>query len=188
MSIADNIKALREKHGISQIELAQIIGVTDKAISAWETGQKTPRMGNIQKMADYFGLEKSDIIEDVTKNPLSQRIRNRRKELGLSISSIASKTNIDARQIEEWERDIDPKTVNENALKRLCDALKINPLFFKGFIEKDTGVEIILPLETETIEEVSLLQCFRSLSYANKQFLLKQAKLLMLEDTTAIDK
>ena len=62
MSIGKNIKALREKQGLSQVELAKKIGVTDKAVSSWETGAKTPRMGNIQKMADVFGVEKSEII------------------------------------------------------------------------------------------------------------------------------
>ncbi|MBR6637723.1 MAG: helix-turn-helix transcriptional regulator, partial [Lachnospiraceae bacterium] len=45
-------------------EMAKIAGVTDKAISTWESGTRIPRMGAIQKMADYFGLQKSDIIED----------------------------------------------------------------------------------------------------------------------------
>lgn len=44
--------------------MAKIAGVTDKAISTWESGTRIPRMGAIQKMADYFGLQKSDIIED----------------------------------------------------------------------------------------------------------------------------
>lgn len=64
MSIAENIKRLRIQHGLSQLELANIIGVSDKAVSTWELGTKTPRMGAIQRMADYFGVLKSDIIED----------------------------------------------------------------------------------------------------------------------------
>lgn len=64
MGIKENIKALRESHDLSQKELAKIAGVTDKAVSSWETGEREPRMGAIQKIADYFGLRKSDIIED----------------------------------------------------------------------------------------------------------------------------
>ena len=65
MSIGKNIQSLRLQHGLSQKELASIIGVTDKAVSAWEKGRITPRMGAIQKMADYFHIKKSDIIEPV---------------------------------------------------------------------------------------------------------------------------
>jgi repressor LexA len=64
MSIANNIKHLRESHGMSQAEFGGIAGVTDKAVSTWETGRKEPRMGAIQKIADYFGIKKSDIIEE----------------------------------------------------------------------------------------------------------------------------
>ncbi len=64
MSIAENIKRLRLSHGLSQAEFGAIAGVTDKAVSTWETGAKDPRMGAIQKLADHFHLSKSDIIED----------------------------------------------------------------------------------------------------------------------------
>jgi transcriptional regulator with XRE-family HTH domain len=64
MSIGMNIKKLREMHNLTQVELAKIAGVTDKAVSAWETETKEPRMGVIQKIADHFGIKKSNIIED----------------------------------------------------------------------------------------------------------------------------
>ena len=63
MAIGDNIKNLRLKHGLSQLELADVVGVSDKAVSTWEQNKVVPRMGAIQKMADYFDIQKSDIIE-----------------------------------------------------------------------------------------------------------------------------
>lgn len=64
MSIADNIKRLRESHGLTQAQFGEIAGVTDKAVSTWESGKKDPRMGAVQKLADYFGISKSDILLD----------------------------------------------------------------------------------------------------------------------------
>ncbi len=64
MGISENIKMLREQYKLSQKELGQIAGVSDKAVSTWEKGIKEPRMGAIQKIADYFGIQKSNIIED----------------------------------------------------------------------------------------------------------------------------
>lgn len=64
MSIAENIKLLRSWKGISQEELAAIAKVTDGSVSNWENGTNEPRMGAIQKIADYYGIKKSDIIED----------------------------------------------------------------------------------------------------------------------------
>ena len=51
MSIAENIKRIRLEHGLSQAELGKIAGVSDKAVSTWELGLKTPRMGAVEKMA-----------------------------------------------------------------------------------------------------------------------------------------
>lgn len=69
MSIAENIKQLRMLHKMNQVEFGIIAGVSDKAVSSWETGEKTPRIGAIQKIADHFGILKSDIIEDKPEDP-----------------------------------------------------------------------------------------------------------------------
>lgn len=63
MSIGDNIRNLRLKYSLSQKELAEIAGVSDKAVSAWEKNRIIPRMKPIQRIADHFGIMKSDIIE-----------------------------------------------------------------------------------------------------------------------------
>lgn len=65
MAISDNIKKLRTQHGMSQEEFGKIAGVSDKAVSTWENGKKEPRMGAIQKIALYFNINKSEIIDDV---------------------------------------------------------------------------------------------------------------------------
>lgn len=75
MAIGDNIKKLREIHDLSQKDLALIAGVTDKAVSTWEMGLKAPRMGTIQKIADHFGLQKSNIIEDNGLDEIKTQIK-----------------------------------------------------------------------------------------------------------------
>lgn len=64
MSIAANIKRVRGQYGLTQSELAKIAGVTDKAVSNWESGLAEPRMGAIEKIANHFGLRKSDLIDE----------------------------------------------------------------------------------------------------------------------------
>lgn len=64
MSIGQNIKRLRELNSLTQKELGDIIGVTDKAVSTWESDKKIPRMAAIQKIADYFRVQKSNIVEE----------------------------------------------------------------------------------------------------------------------------
>lgn len=64
VSISDNIKKLRDRYDLTQQQLAEIAGVTNKAVSAWETGIKEPRMGAIEKIAQHFGIKKSNLIEN----------------------------------------------------------------------------------------------------------------------------
>lgn len=65
MSISENIKRLRTEQGLSQAEFGKIAGVTDKAVSTWELGEKTPRMGAVEKIAAYFRIPKSAILDDL---------------------------------------------------------------------------------------------------------------------------
>lgn len=70
-TIGQRIKYLREQHHLNQTELATILGVSNKSVSAWESNLKEPRMGAIEKMAKYFGVSKTDLIDGtgVLSNP-----------------------------------------------------------------------------------------------------------------------
>ena len=74
MSISSNIIRLREKYNLTQAELGEIAGVTDRAVSAWEKGIAEPRMGAIQKIADYFSIPKSAIVDDFDENNSGRKI------------------------------------------------------------------------------------------------------------------
>ncbi|MGG3798945.1 LexA family protein [Metabacillus fastidiosus] len=106
MSIGKNIKKLREIHNLSQKELAEIAGVSDKAVSTWENELKEPRMGAIQKIADHFGILKSDIIEDfkLNVNPIktnTQKISDFSRPMPL-LGSISAGIPLEMITIQEW--------------------------------------------------------------------------------------
>lgn len=61
--IGNQIVLLRTSHGYTQDDLAKLLGYSKQTISNWETGLKTPRMGAIQKLSDFFNVNKSYIIE-----------------------------------------------------------------------------------------------------------------------------
>lgn len=62
-SIGENIKRLRIENGWSQSELATKIGKSRAAISQYESGETTPRMGVIENLASVFGVKKREIVE-----------------------------------------------------------------------------------------------------------------------------
>ena len=58
---------------MTQEEFGAIAGVTRSAVSQWEGGFSEPRMGNVEKLAAYFNIPKSWIVDDggmdgVTRN------------------------------------------------------------------------------------------------------------------------
>jgi transcriptional regulator with XRE-family HTH domain len=61
---ARNLKKYMDQSGKNQKELAEIVGVTAPTFNEWVNGKKYPRIDKIQKLADYFGILKSDLIED----------------------------------------------------------------------------------------------------------------------------
>lgn len=64
MGVRENIIRLRELTGLTQEQLADIAGVSRAAVSLWEIGNSTPRMGAVQALADHFHIRKANIIED----------------------------------------------------------------------------------------------------------------------------
>ena len=73
MSIADNIKLIREKFNLTQDELGAIAGVSGGAVSTWERGTAEPRMGAVQRISDRLNISKADIVGDYSR-PLPSNI------------------------------------------------------------------------------------------------------------------
>lgn len=55
-------------NGKSQKEVADAIGVSPQTFNTWMQGIALPRMGKVQKLADYFGIAKSDLIDIKSKS------------------------------------------------------------------------------------------------------------------------
>lgn len=58
----NRIKELREKNGILQKELADMMGVNYVSVSKWENGKASPSEENLQKLAEYLGCEPEEIL------------------------------------------------------------------------------------------------------------------------------
>lgn len=58
-----NLLALLDERDLSQAEVANAIGVSPQTFNTWCRGIALPRMGKIQKLADYFGVDKSYLID-----------------------------------------------------------------------------------------------------------------------------
>jgi transcriptional regulator with XRE-family HTH domain len=59
-----NLKYYIEQSGKDRRELANIWGFPYSTVTEWVNGKKYPRIDRIEIMADYFGIQKSDLIEE----------------------------------------------------------------------------------------------------------------------------
>ena len=50
----ERFKYLRNEKGIGQEALAKELGVSKSIISFWENGQRSPTLGNLLAIANYF--------------------------------------------------------------------------------------------------------------------------------------
>ena len=67
------IKDLREKRGMTQAALAERIGVSDKAVSKWETGRGLPDISLLEPLARELGVS---LIELMNGEPVANRNRS----------------------------------------------------------------------------------------------------------------
>ncbi len=59
-----NLNKYISRSGKKQTEIAADIKVIPQTLNSWCTGQAMPRIGKIQLLADYFGINKSDLLEE----------------------------------------------------------------------------------------------------------------------------
>ena len=62
------LKGLRESMGLSQMKMAEILGLKQPSINRYEQGTATPTVENLRKYADYFDVS-MDYIFARTDNP-----------------------------------------------------------------------------------------------------------------------
>ncbi|MBR2612473.1 MAG: helix-turn-helix domain-containing protein [Clostridia bacterium] len=117
-SIGANITALRKKHGLTQLALAERLGVTDKAVSRWENGQGYPDISFFPRLADIFGVtidslmrgDKKgiaiagnivlDIVKNITEFPTPGMLTHITKTEPYAVGGCVSNVSIDLRRMD----------------------------------------------------------------------------------------
>lgn len=61
---AKNLKKYMQLNGKTRNEVCQALGLKYTTFTDWVNGKKYPRMDKIEMLANYFGIKKSDLIED----------------------------------------------------------------------------------------------------------------------------
>ena len=148
--IGDNIKAFRINKGYSQDQLAEIAGVSQSAVSAWECGDSKPHMSNVQRIVDAFPeLVADDILSDelgyakkVLQKP-NQRFRSNAKNKNAQKKDAQKETRISTHN--NRENASESTSWNEAKSGDMVDV----PLF--GSIAAGKPLEMLASEETSPI-------------------------------------
>lgn len=54
----------REEKGLTQVKLAQKLGVSQQTLSSWERKMTTPKPYQMQQLEDYLGISKEKLFYD----------------------------------------------------------------------------------------------------------------------------
>lgn len=95
-----NLRKYMNLYQKSRNDICKDLGFAYTTFTSWETGVNYPRIDKIEMIADYFHIEKSDLIEDKTDKPSSPTKGIRIPVLGRVAAGIPIEAITD---IEDWE-------------------------------------------------------------------------------------
>ncbi len=68
MDIGNQILFLRKNKGVTQEQLAQKLGITNQAVSKWESGQSMPDIQLLPEIAEFFNVSINELMGVENKN------------------------------------------------------------------------------------------------------------------------
>lgn len=66
--IGSFLKELRKEKGLTQEQLAELMFVSDRTVSRWETGSNLPGLDILIRISDYYDVELSEILDGERKS------------------------------------------------------------------------------------------------------------------------
>lgn len=71
---ASNLQKQMTRKGVSRNDICNALGISYFTVSDWVNGKKYPRMDKVEMLANYFGILKSDLIEDKKEEETPDKI------------------------------------------------------------------------------------------------------------------
>ena len=150
--VGKNIKAARTEKNMTQLELADILGVSYQAVSNWERGNTMPDIAKLPEISKALDIEIASILgEESTANTIAKILDNDSEPL-------SSKELTDVAPIlppKEISKEI--KKTSENEKLNINEIVRLAP-----FLDDEILDEIIGKVDTANIRELVPLAPFLS--------------------------
>ena len=135
IKIGNFLAALRKEHNMTQEQLGEKIGVTNKTISRWENGNYLPPVDKLQELSRLYDISINELLaaEKLDDEGFRNAAENNLKEaLGSSSFSVKEKVMFFQKK---WKKD--------HAFSNTLEALLIIAALILGFVF-DNGLQILI--------------------------------------------
>lgn len=105
-TFSKNLKYFLELNDKQPVDLVNDLKLPFSTVSNWVNGTKMPRMGNVELLAKYFGIEKSDLLEEKSKDGQGYYTNPETVEIAQQVFQ-----DPDLRLLFEAARDVKPENI-----------------------------------------------------------------------------
>ena len=123
---ANNLKFYMEKNNVDRYELSKICEVPYSTVSSWLQSDRYPRIDKIQQLADYFSIDKSDLIEGPTNidSSFASTLKQLRINKKLTQEELSKEINVSTSTIGMYETS--KREPNFEVLKKISNFFNIS--------------------------------------------------------------
>ena len=72
MGLKEKLTQLRKNKGLSQLELAEMMGVSRQAVSRWENGLSVPSTDKLKQLSDLYSVSLDSLLSNSEETATSQ--------------------------------------------------------------------------------------------------------------------
>lgn len=105
----------------TQADLINDLGFNKSAVSTWVNGTRLPRMDKVNMLAKYFGILRSDLIEDKTNQPTESESNNMNDDDRKLIDAFHKLNSLGKEKAKEYITDLTEQakyTVDDTTIER----------------------------------------------------------------------
>ena len=181
-----NLKEIREKKGLSQRQVADVLGVAEQRYSAIERNVNTPTILIAYALAHFFGVSSDDLYEIVY---VSEIFYNKL----LNLELVKTKDGVEFNYIEEAEKIRNELNKTRNITENINkDLMQYRLKLKKNEIDKEEGekkIQSILKLKKDELEPTKKA-LEKELKKLEKEydFIVKQNHIIARDDWNEIEK
>lgn len=190
-----NLRYYMALHNKEQIDIINDLGFNKSAVSTWCNGTRLPRMDKVEKLAQYFNINRSDLIEEKRQNPELPKSKgitiNVLDRVSADISANAAEEIIDTEEITEdlakTGRFFGLKIKGDSMTPNICNG---DTVIVRQQDDAETGDIIIASINGDEaickrlrkyrdgIELISNNPGYKSSEFSNEEILKKPVKII----------